>query len=138
MPSSARRLALLVSLVSACSVNSLLNKLEDEGEKSIDLACSCTNIFPDRAQCEASFSTYFEVFDNECAQDALEEDKEAAKETLNCMLDGAKEYNRCLEDKLDCNDPTSVQSCNGNFTEGCPELPESVQIRLQACFDVGE
>lgn len=138
MPPSARRLALLVSLVSGCSVNSLLNKLEDESEKSIDLACSCSNIFPDRAQCEASLSAYVLVFNTECAENALEEDKEAAKETLNCMLDGAKEYNRCLEDKLDCNDPNSIQSCNGNFTEGCPELPESVQTRLQACFDVGE
>jgi hypothetical protein len=134
MPSFARRLAVLVALASGCSVHSLLNKLEDEGEKSVDLICSCTEVHPDRAQCEASLSTYFDLFASDCAEDALAEDKEGSKKTLECIVDRAKEYNRCLEDKLECSDPDSIQACGGNFDDDCPELPEAVQVELQACF----
>lgn len=128
-----RSLALLALLASGCSVNSLLNQSEDETEKTIDLACSCTNVFPDRAACEDQFRSFFDLVDRDCLEDALATDKKASKETLKCMVDNQKDYNDCLKDKLDCNDAMSWQSCQSIVERECPELPAAVQTELNAC-----
>jgi len=128
-----RPLALLVLIASGCGVNSLLDKLDAEGEKSVDLACSCTNVFPDRAACEAMFGSFFTFFDRGCVEDALAEDKDGSKATLKCILDKSRDYNKCLEDNLDCNDYTSIEGCEQNFAGECPELPAAVNTALQAC-----
>lgn len=134
MTRHARPLALFVALASGCTVDSLLNRLENESEKSIDLACSCTNVFPDRAACEAQFKSFSESFDRDCLEDALAEDKRASKETLKCTLDQAKAFNRCLEDRLDCNDGSSIEGCTAHFEAECPELPQAVEARLGDCY----
>ncbi len=125
-------LTFLVGFAVGCGIHSMLNKLDDETQKSIDIACSCKNIFPDEAQCQAQFSSFFDVLDRDCVEDALAEDKGASKETLDCMLDRTREYNDCLKSKLDCNDPNSASLCTPNY-EGCPELPTAVQTALQGC-----
>lgn len=130
-----RALAWLVVLASGCSVNSLLDRIDNESEKSVDLVCSCTNVFPDRAMCEQQFGSYLGLFDRDCLEDALAEDKDASKETLKCILDQAKAFNRCLEDKLQCDDPMSIQGCDSTFETECPDLPAAVQAKVSACGD---
>ena len=134
MKRRAPTLALLVSLAAGCSVNSLLNQMENENEKSIDIACDCTNVFPDRAACEAQFSSFLTLFDRECLEDALALDKKASKTSLECIVDQMKEYNDCLEAMLDCNDPNSFQGCQDIISANeCPQLPAEVQTALKPC-----
>jgi hypothetical protein len=133
MTSLARSFAALALLASGCGVNSYLNRIENEGDKTVDIVCDCTNVFPDRAACEDMFGSYLSFFDRDCLEDALAEDKDASKESLKCTLDKAKEYNSCLEDKLNCSDPNSFQSCTSIFENECPELPVAVQTKLSAC-----
>lgn len=129
----ARSLALLSLLTAGCGVHSLLNKLDNESQEAIDLACSCSNIYPDKAACEAQFSSFFDLIDRDCLEDALAENKSASKESLQCALDQQKAYNKCLKDKLDCNDQTSFMGCESAFETECPQLPAEVQTKLQAC-----
>lgn len=129
----ARSLALLSLLTAGCGVHSLLNKLDNESQEAIDLACSCSNVFPDKAACEAQFSSFFDLIDRDCLEDALAENKSASKESLQCALDQQKAYNKCLKDKLDCNDQTSFMGCESAFETECPELPAEVQTKLQTC-----
>lgn len=133
MSSFARSFAVLALLASGCGVNSYLNKIENEGEKTADLVCDCTNVFPDRAACEDMFGSIFAFIDRDCLEDALAEDKDGSKESLKCTLDKAKEYNSCLKDKLDCNDPNSFQGCESVFESDCPQLPAAVQAKLGTC-----
>lgn len=133
MKSVARSLALLSLLTAGCGVHSLLNKLDNESEDTVDLVCSCTNVFPDKAMCEAQFSSFFDIYDRDCVEDALAEDKGASKESLQCILDQQKSYNKCLKDKLDCNDQTSFMGCESAFETDCPQLPAAVQTKLQTC-----
>lgn len=129
----ARSLALLSLLTAGCGVHSLLNKLDNESQEAIDLACSCSNIYPDKAACEAQFSSFFDLIDRDCLEDALAENKSASKESLQCALDQQKAYNKCLKDKLDCNDQTSFMGCESAFETECPQLPAEVQTKLQTC-----
>lgn len=133
MKTRAPLLALLALVAGGCSVDSLLNQSEAQTEKTIDIVCGCTNVFPDRAACEAQFGSFFDLFDRDCLEDALKEDKEASRETLKCMVSRQKEYNRCLEDRLECDDYTSIEGCQAILEEDCPELPESVQTAASAC-----
>lgn len=133
MTTFARSFAALAVLAIGCGPNSYLNKIENEGDKTVDLVCECTNVFPDRAACEEMFGSVFSFIDRDCLEDALAEDKDGSKETLKCTLDKAKEYNSCLEDKLNCSDPLSFQSCNSIFMNPCPELPMVVQTKLSSC-----
>lgn len=133
-PRRSPRIALFALLVSGCSINSLLNKSEDETEETVDLVCSCSNVFPDRAMCEAQFQSLFSFVDRDCLEDALAVDKDASKDTLDCVVDQQKEYNSCLKKSLDCNDPTSFEGCQPLLDfEKCPQLPEAVQTELNAC-----
>lgn len=134
MKRRAPSLALFVSLTAGCSVNSLLNQMEAESDKSIDLACDCTNVFPDRAACEAQFGSFLSPFDRECLEDALALDKKASKKSLECIVDQHREYNDCLEEMLDCNDGNSWQGCQDIISANeCPQLPAEVQTALQPC-----
>lgn len=126
-------LVALLPLLPACGVHSLLNQIEDEYEATVDLACDCTNVFPDRAACEAMFVSPFSFVSRDCLEDALKEDKNASEETLKCSLDVIERYNGCLKDKLDCQDPNSFSTCNDIFMTECPELPEAVQTAVSAC-----
>ncbi|MDC0675285.1 hypothetical protein [Nannocystis radixulma] len=128
-----RPLALLALIASGCGVPSLLDKIDAESEKSVDIVCSCSNVFPDRGMCEAMFFSPFSFFDRDCLEEALETDKESSKATLKCILDNAREYNKCLEDRLDCNDAQSFSGCEPNFTDDCPELPPAVEEQASAC-----
>ncbi|WAS89707.1 hypothetical protein [Nannocystis punicea] len=134
MKRRASSLALLVVLAAGCSVNSMLNQMENENDKTIDLVCDCTNVFPDRAACEAQFASFLSPFDRDCLEDALAADKKASKESLECIVDQQKEYNDCLADMLDCNDPNSYQGCQDIIqTNECPQFPAEVQTELKAC-----
>lgn len=133
MKALARSLALLSLLSAGCGVNSLLNKIDDEVAEAVDLACSCSNVFPDKAMCEDMFGSPFDFFDRDCLEDALAENKSASKETLQCSLDQQKAYNKCLKGQLDCNDPNSFQGCESVYETPCPELPAEVQTKLQTC-----
>ncbi|MBZ5711670.1 hypothetical protein [Nannocystis pusilla] len=127
-----RPLALLALIATGCGVPSLLDKIDAESEKSVDIVCSCSNVFPDRAMCEGMFNSFLSFFDRDCLENALEIDKDGSKTTLKCFLDRAREYNDCLEDRLDCNDAQSVSDCQQNFDD-CPELPPAVDEKASAC-----
>ncbi|HVI00051.1 MAG TPA: hypothetical protein VM869_15145 [Enhygromyxa sp.] len=123
-------------LGSGCSISSLLEKSNEEAEKTVDIICGeCGDLFPDFAECEDLFGGQF-LDDDDCTVEALELDKDASRETLNCIIDAQKDYNACLEDKLDCGDPNSWTPCQDiidDAVESCPELPNQVQEALAAC-----
>lgn len=133
MSSLARPFALFVLLAAGCGINSRLNKIENEYDKTVDLVCECSNVFPDRTACEDMFSSPFSFFDRDCLEDALAEDKSGSKATLDCTLDQAKAYRSCIEDKLDCNDGTSIMGCESAFMTDCPRLPAAVEEKAAAC-----
>ncbi|PCC75017.1 hypothetical protein SAMN02745121_03777 [Nannocystis exedens] len=139
MKRRASSLALLVVLAAGCSVGSLLDQMDAENQKAIDTVCDCTNVFPDRAACEAQFNSFFSALDRDCLEDALKVDKKASKKSLECLVDRQKDYNDCLEDMLDCNDPNSLQGCQPLLSfDDCPQLPENVQTRVNACGGGGD
>ncbi|MFO7563857.1 MAG: hypothetical protein R6X02_14520 [Enhygromyxa sp.] len=129
-------LSSLALLSSGCSVSSLIDKSNKEAEKTADIICGeCGDLFPDFAECEDLFGRQL-LRDDDCTVEALEIDKDASRETLNCMIDAQKDYNKCLEDKLDCNDPLSWSSCEDivdQAIDDCPQLPQAVQEALAEC-----
>ncbi|MDC0722838.1 hypothetical protein [Nannocystis bainbridge] len=134
MKRRASTLALFVALAPGCSVNSLLNQMDAESEKSIDLICDCTNVFPDRAACEAQFGSFLSPFDRECLEDALAVDKKASKKSLECFVDQHREYNDCLEDMLVCDEADSWEGCQPLLRpDACPRLPADVEAALKPC-----
>ncbi len=117
-----------------CSFSSLLNDLEREYETTEEIVCACTTPLYVFA-CEGLLDGHLD-FDQQCVVDALEIDKEASKETLNCRLDAQKAYNDCLKDELDCLDfDTYANNClyARDDLELCPELPTAVQEELDKC-----
>lgn len=133
-----RRVALALTAftltASSCTVNSRLNQIDDEYAEIVDLVCSCPMTIAD---CESYFQSPFSFVDRSCLEDALATDKAAAKETLDCMLDVIKDYRKCVEDNLQCDDPNSSQACAVDVS-ACPQLPEAVQTEINACGDGGE
>lgn len=133
-----RRVALALTAftltASSCSVNSRLNQIDDEYAEIVDLVCSCPMAIAD---CESYFQSPFSFANRGCLEDALATDKAASKETLDCMLDVIKDYRKCVEDNLQCDDPNSSQACAVDVS-ACPQLPEAVQIEINACGDGGE
>ncbi|EDM76281.1 hypothetical protein PPSIR1_07812 [Plesiocystis pacifica SIR-1] len=127
-------LALASLLGTGCSISSLVNKLQDETDESIDLVCSCD--FPSLPgfDCEDFLSGFLDV-DDQCVVDALEADKDSARDTLNCMIDVQKSYNQCLEDELECSDVTSWDNCQNRLDDldDCPRLPQSVEDEIAKC-----
>jgi len=134
-------LVLSTSLVLAAggctkSIPKLLEQSQDRADESVDIVCeACPELFGSEEQCrELIGSPLFP--DGECTAEALDEDADASRETLSCVLDIQDEYNACLEDKLECGDPDSYLSCQDiieNPLTGCPELPISVLTALQGC-----
>lgn len=133
MKARAPLVALFALFAGGCTVDSLLNQSERQSDKTVDLLCDCTNVFPDRAACEAQFQPLFSLLESDCVEDALKEDKKASRESLKCTVKAQKEYNKCLEDNLDCNDQTSIQTCQPLLVNDCPELPQPVQTAISAC-----
>jgi uncharacterized protein YjaG (DUF416 family) len=120
-------------LLPACSINSRLNKLEDAAAEAVDLACSCTNVFPDRDACEAMFGSFLSAFDRDCLEDALKADKDGSKASLDCLIEVQEDYNDCLRANLDCNDSQSIAGCEDVYQRECPDLPEAVQVEVAMC-----
>ncbi|MEZ4453998.1 MAG: hypothetical protein R3B09_31360 [Nannocystaceae bacterium] len=124
----------LVAASAGCSIHAKIDQIENEYDKIVELVCDCPNPLDN---CEAQFSSPFSFADRDCFEDALAEDKKASKESLDCTLEETKKYRKCYEDNLVCDDYTSVQSCQVD-SAACPQLPEAVQLALQACSNEGQ
>lgn len=122
----------LIAMVplSGCTIKSLVNQIEKEYDKIGDLTCDCSPDAASKEQCLELFGTFID--NDSCTIDALQEDAKASRETLNCALDEIKAARKCLEDKLDCDDPSSAQDCLVD-TEDCPDLPDSVNEAIAEC-----
>jgi hypothetical protein len=123
-------------LGSGCSISSLVDKSNKEAEKTADIICGeCGDLFPDFLECEDQFGRAL-IRDDSCTIEALEVDKNASRETLNCLIDAQQDYNKCLKDRLDCTDPNSWEPCQdiiNDAIDDCPELPKAVIDELARC-----
>ena len=130
-------LPLLALFAGGCTVSSLLNKIEAESDKVVDLVCDCGLETIDGMSCEDTFSvSLFGDADRDCVEDALNTDKAASKEYLECSLDVMKEYTSCIEDNLECDDSSSYQGCAEIFMKfgECPQVPDAVNMEASKCF----
>ena len=127
-------LSLWLLLGSGCSIASLLDDIEREHEKSNAVVCACTTQLYELT-CEGFIDDHLDPNDT-CVVEALELDKEASKETLNCWLEVQKSHTECLEAEVDCLDyDTYLNSCNERLSDlqECPDLPPGVQQALNLC-----
>lgn len=130
-------LCLIVALLGCgCSISSLLEQSNEEADKTVDIICNeCGDLFPDFAECEELFGGQF-LDDDDCTVEALELDKDASRETLECIIDAQKDYNACLEAELDCSDPNGWMACEDiidDAVDSCPRLPSQVEEALARC-----
>jgi len=127
----------LALFAGGCSVSSLLNQIEDESDKVVDLICGCGIEMINGMTCEENFSvSLFGDADRGCVEDALNVDKAGSKDNLECSLDVVKEYRSCVEDNLACDDPASYSQCASIFEdfEACPKVSDEVQDAVGRCL----
>jgi hypothetical protein len=127
----------LALFAGGCSVSSLLNKIEDESDKVVDLICECGIENINGMTCEETFTvSLFGGADRDCVEDALNVDKESSRENLECSLDVMKEYRKCIEDNLVCDDPASYSGCASIFEDfnACPQVSDEVNNAVGECF----
>jgi hypothetical protein len=126
----------MLFVASGCSIESLLDQSNKQADKTVDIICGeCGDLFPDFAECEDLFGGQL-LDDDPCTVDALELDASASRETLECLIDAQKEYNKCIEDSIDCTNPNSWMECQSIITDAnddCPQLPTEVQEALSEC-----
>ena len=74
-----------------------------------------------------------------CYVYAFERHEEAGLEWLQCMQPIMEEHTTCVELKLDCSNPSSLDGCQKDIDAGtvsCGKLPPAIFNALEDCEDV--
>lgn len=142
MKRTAPLVSLFVLLAGGCSVGSKLDKIDAELAEVADLVCSCDVLyptaFPDEAACKSTFGSPFDFVERDCFEDALNEDKKASRETLDCFLDIMEGYSECARSVFSCTEAVDPAPCNEMLAgiETCPQFTAPVQTKLQTCPNI--
>jgi hypothetical protein len=138
------RLASLLVLSSlACAeketpISELVDAAVVEGNMQIDVFCDCFAEFgyASASECESDLG-FIGPSQQNCVVEAYEQDEASARSYLECVQPLQENYTACINERLVCSDPTTVDVCNTDFEVGidnCITLPESINRDLEACF----
>src|SRR5688572_22782842 len=72
----------------------------------------------------------------DCYEDALSRDKEAAGSWLDCVVELERNHTACIDSRLACGDYESDDACLTDYSVGyedCVQLPENISRGLDGC-----
>jgi hypothetical protein len=111
--------------------------LAEQRDLQIDTICGCSDElgWPSRSACKNGQDP-IGPSKRSCADDALALDVTVAKEYIACYGDLERNYTKCLDDELQCDDGASIEVCNDDYRVGakdCVELSNRVKNALEDC-----
>lgn len=121
--------------------SSLVRRAYENGRAALQESCECFERlgFSSREECLASPAGALSDEQLDCLEREYGANVSAAEPTLSCQEDASAQLLTCLRAASDCD--AMYSACTGEYLtalEACPELPESVQIRFQACASAGD
>lgn len=120
------------------SVAALIDDAIEQSNDNIEIVCDCWD--------EAGFTSRGACLEDQilpaqrrCVEDAYARDAAASRLYLECVVPLMRELGTCLDARLDCVDPSTVDACFADFDlgrESCVQVPLSVQRALDDCNPV--
>lgn len=115
----------------------LLDTLIDDSNVRAEEVCDCSAElgYTSRAECIDDFG-YLGPSRRRCIKDAYAKDEAASRQYLECVLPLSQELSRCVNERLVCNDFSSIGACLDDYDLGwtnCIGLPASVARELASC-----
>jgi hypothetical protein len=137
-------LTLALALV-ACTEDDSLENLVDRYVAVVTATssafCRCPNSLGFETSEECMEDPVIGIIDEQrrnCIVDALEQDEEAARHHLECLIPVEQDFARCLTQTPDCVDlPFTLEDCLDRYADDaaqCGELPESIADAFMACW----
>lgn len=130
--------AVLAALAASCgeSLAERVDVLIDEFDRMNSLYCDCYEQygFEDRVECELDDAVL--PAERRCIAEAFARDESASMEYIDCLLPLRREFNACLDSRLECESEDSDEACYDDMSVGfetCGDLPPAVSRALDEC-----